>query len=176
MSDLKEITKLATLQITLEDEVASLEDQLKDKKAELRKVSEDDLPEALEAAGVTEFTLKNGRKVELAKSYHAAITEANKYAAFAWLRQRGFDGIIKHAVTFTFDRGQDNLATEVVRRVLKGYPQLKDAVEDKETVHPQTLKAFVKEQMEEGSDIPTEPFGIFVRRVAKIGVAKKKAK
>jgi len=34
--------------------------------------------------------------------------------------------------------------------------------EQKEAVHPSTLKAFVKEQIEKGSEIPSETFGIFI--------------
>jgi hypothetical protein len=39
---------------------------------------------------------------------------------------------------------------------------------DKEYVHPMTLKAFVKEQMTNGSDIPQEAFGIFPIRITKL--------
>ena len=39
-------------------------------------------------------------------------------------------------------------------------------IEDKATVHPSTLKAFVREQLAEGSDLPFETFGVFHRRVA----------
>ena len=38
----------------------------------------------------------------------------------------------------------------------------------KEAVHPQTLKAFVREQVEKGSDIPVSLFNIFSGFKAKI--------
>jgi len=38
----------------------------------------------------------------------------------------------------------------------------------KQAVHPSTLKAFVKEQLTQGKDIPSETFGIYVGSRSKI--------
>jgi hypothetical protein len=32
-----------------------------------------------------------------------------------------------------------------------------------ESVHPQTLKSFVKEQIEKGSPVPVDTFGVFIQ-------------
>ena len=36
------------------------------------------------------------------------------------------------------------------------------APEVRQSIHPSTLKAFVKEQLTTGKDIPSEPFGIYI--------------
>ena len=46
----------------------------------------------------------NGVEVKLVQKIDARITEANKEAAFAWLRNNGHDGIIKNDVTMSFSR------------------------------------------------------------------------
>lgn len=168
---LHEIAKLAERQIELENLVATKEEELKHAKDLLRQLSENDLPEALTATGLSEVTLANGRKVTVEMDYHAAIPKAKKQDAFSWLRDHGFEGIIKRSVSFAFGRGDDTLADEFLEIVARKFPDV--GYKDDETVHPQTLKAFVREQMQEGSDIPHDAFGIFVRRIAKIGIIKK---
>jgi hypothetical protein len=43
-----------------------------------------------------------------------------------------------------------------------------------EKIHPQTLKAFLKERMADGDSLPNELFGIFNFSKAKITMAKDK--
>ena len=38
----------------------------------------------------------------------------------------------------------------------------------RQSVHPSTLKAFIKEQFTSGNDVPTEPFGVYIGSKATI--------
>lgn len=174
MSDLRHIASLAEEQIQAELEVANLKEQLQIAEENLRFISEDLIPEAMDVAGVEEFTLSDGRRVTIAREYKGHISEENTPAAFGWLRKKEFDGIIKRNVSFAFGRGDDKLADTVIRRLLKAYPDLD--IKDKASVHHMTLNAFIRERLEDGDDLPLEAFGVFERRYAKIAEVKVKKK
>jgi hypothetical protein len=160
------LVEMANRKLSLEAEIAELEGEMKLKQEELRILTENDLPEAMEEEGVIEFTLEDGRKVLIATSYHAAISEANEVSAFRWLRDNGFDAIIKRNVSLEFGRGEDELAAKYVDWLNKHYPDR--TFKDKSSVHHSTLKAFVRERIEAGEDIPLDVFGVFVRNYAAI--------
>ena len=154
--ELKEISRLAQRQLSLEHTLGVAENRVKEVKEDLRKVAEVDLPEAMEAAEMEDFTLQDGSKVSIKLKYAAAISKANADAAFSWLRKNNFDGIIKRTVSMKFGKGEDDDAGEAIG-LLEGAGF---TVEDKPDVHSSTLRAFVKEQLEQGVDLPMELFGV----------------
>ena len=95
--------------------------------------------------------------LKVSTSYRATITEANKEAAFNWLRNNGLGDIIKNEISVSFGRNEDNKAANYAE-LAKGQgfqPTQKMKVE------PMTLKALVRERMEAGKDMPTEIFGVY---------------
>jgi hypothetical protein len=124
------------------------------------------IPDLFDELGMKSFTLMNGMKAEVKRDYAAAIKEEHKKDAFAWLRKNGHDSIIKHDIAVKIGKGDD----ELYKSVIEDLDILEADYDDKEKVHPQTLCAFVREQMEKGSDIPQETFGIFPIRVTKLSV------
>ena len=98
------------------------------------------------------------------QTYGAHIKAENKATAFDWLRQNGFDDIIKNTVSCNFGRGEDQEASQFIE-----YAQgLGYAAEQKTDVHPSTLKAFVKERVQNGETFPMELFGAYVGQRANI--------
>jgi hypothetical protein len=95
---------------------------------------------------------------------HASIPVERKDEAFAWLRENGLDDIIKNDVSVSFGKGEDNMAGDVVGLLQeRGFdPQTKTHI------HPSTLKAFVKERLENGKPIDLDMFGAFVANAAEI--------
>ena len=66
--------------------------------------------------------------------------------------------------TVTFSRGEDNKAQQyAVLAKGQGYEPVQ-----KIGVHPQTLKAVVRERVESGQNIPTDLFNTFVGNQTKI--------
>ena len=62
------------------------------------------------------------------------------------------------------DRGQDNQVAELVRVCEQhGFKYLQ-----KQKVEPMTLKAFAKEQVEKGKELPFDLFGIYIANKAKL--------
>lgn len=154
--EVRRIAELANKQLDLERGVAELEDQLKAKKEQLRVVQEHDLPDALAEAGVSEIRLADGSRVKAEPFVTAHITKAKAEEAHMWLVDNGFGDIIKREVTAKFGKSDDNWKIAVEALQARGIK-----IETKEAVHHSTLKAFAKEQMEQGTDLPVGLFGLY---------------
>jgi hypothetical protein len=154
---IKQISDLAKKQIELLDAIEDSEERLEELKDLLKQVSEVDLPTAMFEAGVSSFTLENGMKVSTKEDVFASIPKGKEDEAFRWLTDNGFGGIIKHVVSASFAKEEDEIAQELISkaRAMGLNP------EDKRSVHASTLKAFVKEQLSQGNNIPLETFGAF---------------
>jgi hypothetical protein len=167
---LTEITELAVNQLRLEAEIESLNTELESKTTSLRNLSEVLLPEAMMAVGMESFTLEDGSKIAVTKFYSGSIKPENAEAAFSWLRTTGNDSLIKREVKCMFGKGEDSVAEKIVNvlRAAGVIPQ------DKSSVHPMTLKSFIREQVESGNtDFPMELFGAYIGNKTKITVGKK---
>jgi hypothetical protein len=167
---LRIVADLANEQLRLQQLVCEQEAALKDLKEQLTEVSEVDLPSALEALGVASITLSDGGCVTMKESVFAGITEKNKEAAFEWLEATDNDGIINNVVGCNFGKGQDSEAQRLTELLSsQGY-----SYTNTRSVNSQTLKAFVRKQLEEGLPIPVDVFSIHVKKTALIGLPKKK--
>lgn len=157
-TDLQKVANFVRQQLALENRVAELEEELKRTKRDLDTVSGEVLPAALQEFGLTELTMSDGSKVSVQSVISASISKERQSDAHDWLRENGHGDLIKNTVSLTFGRGEDEKARDLVRELAaEGFDP-----EQKESVHPSTLKAFVKEQVERGSGIPSETFGIFI--------------
>lgn len=162
--ELSTVSALANKQLNLEKELKDLEEAVKVKKEELRLVAEQELPDAMQTAGLTEIILSSGEKITIGDYYGAHISKANQQVAYDWLVRNGHEGLIKNEVLLKFGRDEDIVVNETVD-ALKSRGL---APEIRQSIHPSTLKAFVKEQLSNGVDIPSEPFGVFVGTKATI--------
>jgi hypothetical protein len=154
---LTQIANLAKRQQEAERAVLDKENELKEAEAELKLVQEDLLPSAMAEAGMKAFTLDNGAKITIKDDVAVSVPADKKSEAYAWLRTNDFGDLIKNTVAIDFGRGEDEKAEH-----LKEHCQEQGiSYSDKESVHAQTLKAFIKEQMANGKDIPLELFGAF---------------
>ena len=134
------------------------EDAIKQKKKDIEHLSGEIIPTMLSEMGLSFLKLQDGSSVEVKTNYSATITQANKEAAFNWLRENGLSDIIKNEISVSFGRNEDNKAADYAE-LAKGQglePQQKLKVE------PMTLKVLVRERMEAGKEMPTELFNIFV--------------
>lgn len=144
---------------------AAAELEAKNAKRSADAIVREELPELLMEAGMTELTTADGTKVELRQSVNASISELNRPAAHEWLVKNGFSGLIRSEVNVSFERGQSEVAQEFAAQAVEicsGEVALVDKV------HPATLKAFVREQLEAGREVPMDLFGVFVFKEANI--------
>lgn len=175
MSDiLLQITQLAERQRALARALVLNEELLKATKEALRQVQENDLPMAMAEAGITAFTLEDGTGIVIEDVLSASIPSASTIAstrdraaaeamarrrsdAFAWLDEHGFGDLIKTEVSTQFGRGELEEAKEIADFLQSQGLQ----AEVTQGVHAGTLKAWVREQLAQGTNVPHELFGIY---------------
>ena len=141
----------------LHKRIETSETNIKDLKKEYQRISGEVIPTMMSEMGLAELKLSDGSHLKVSTSYRATITEANKEAAFNWLRDNGLGDIIKNEISVAFGRNEDNKAANYAE-LAKGQgfqPTQKMKVE------PMTLKALVRERIEAGLEMPTEIFGVF---------------
>jgi len=153
------------------NELQSLRKQIEDAEEKISKLKKDAkdyeerlIPDMMQEAGVSKLELKDGTKVEVKPFYAAKIPESRNDEAFGWLRDNGHGDMIKNVLTANIDKGQDNQVSELVRICEK----LGFAYSQKQKVEPMTLKAFVKEQIEKGKEVPFDMFGVYIANKTKI--------
>jgi hypothetical protein len=159
----KQLSQLVRTLRNVEQQIEDAENHLKALKAEKHKLSVENIPQLMDEMGVERLDV-DGAVVERKMIVSASIPVARKEEAFAWLRDNGLDDIIKNDITVSFGKGEDNVAGDVVGL-------LQDRGFDPKTkthVHPSTLKAFVKERVEDGKPIDLDLFGAFISNTAQI--------
>jgi len=154
---LTEISKLASIQQRQEADVEKLEGLLKTAKKALRKTSEDDLPGAMQAAGMEEFKTITGLTVKVKETLYASIPKARKPSAIAWLLDHAQSALIKEDVIIPFDKGDhDRMSALTASLEEGGY-----TVVINETINTGSIKAMIKEMLENGQDVPLDTFGAY---------------
>jgi len=183
-AEVASIAELARKQQRLEARVERRKKLLKLTEEKLARVAEVDLPNAMSAVGMAEFALDNGFKVTVGQEYFANIPAPDsdkpellerRAAAFRWLKDNKHGDLIKAQILIEAGRGEQ----EKAERVMRGLDKAGIAYSNTEAVHWQTLRAFVKEQLESDRQGETEPFpeqlfGVHIKRVAKVKPATKK--
>lgn len=164
---LRRVSTLADAALECEDLVKQLEERVKEEKERLRSLTQLQLPEAMRAAGLERFITTQGAAVEVKREVYASISESNRAAAHAWLREHGHGDLIKNVLSVSFGAGEDADAAGV-RSLIEASGFAHGGMEQKEGVHPSTLRVFVREQVEGGKPLPLDLFGAHLADVAKI--------
>lgn len=122
-----------------------------------RNLSEQSIPNLMQQAGISEIKLDDGTAISIKTYYAASISKANEDEAFNWLRDNGYGDLIKNNVLLQFGKAQDkdanNLVNELKSKVTM-FPKMK--------VEPMTLKAFVRNEIEQGKSVPMDLLGVFI--------------
>lgn len=161
---LSNVSALASKIIQMENKVKFLEEELKTSKKELMELTDQDLPAAMEEINMESFTLSDGSEVKVVPTYGGTIRADDRPQAHQWLRDNGYGDLVKNTISANFGMGEDNLAKDFYQSALdRGLN-----VDKKEAVHPMSLKSWVKEMTENGSEFPSDLFGAFIGKKAKI--------
>lgn len=155
---------------TEEAEVARLEDELQKAKETLRHTAEHELPGLMETAGMTKFALEEGTEIVVNEVLRGSIPKSRAEEAFTWLEEHNSGALIKREVVIEFDRDEEAWAKKFLADLAKRKKPVRSQV--KKAVHPQTLLAYLREQLGEGVSIPLELFGVFRQRIAKVELKK----
>ena len=148
----------------IEDEIQNAEESISKLKEQAKTLSQFEIPKMMEEMHITKLKLKDGESVEIKKIYGASIPPQHQEAAFTWLRENGLGDIIKNDITVTFGRGEDNKASEYATLAQgHGFEPVQ-----KIGVHPQTLKAVVRERLESGQEMPSDIIKTYAGNSTKI--------
>tara|TARA_R100001440_G_scaffold69459_1_gene91330 strand:- start:219 stop:764 length:546 start_codon:yes stop_codon:yes gene_type:complete len=160
-----DITNSCNKLLETQKKIEATEEELKKLKDVETTLSEQTIPNLMQKAGVELIKLEGGVSVEVKPFYSARIPASKSEEAFQWLRDHGHGDLIKNQVSLEFGMKQDNEAKSIIEELKsKGLP-----VKQKTTVHPSSLRGFVREQIQDlGKDVPAELFGTYVANKTKI--------
>lgn len=161
-STLSRLINAANEQELLTTLITDAEEQLKQRKEDLRRVVEDTIPTLLSESGLQGLTLRSGKTISIKKSYFASIPKKDPVkatAAFKWLFDNGYKDTVKRVIKAPIESSREETFSELEDYMAENNIQF-DLTRD---INAQTLKKIVKETMEEGKDIPMDVFGIFVK-------------
>ncbi len=157
VTEVDPISKSSQDYLKAEKEVEDLEALIKVKKEVLRKANES-LVQLFEERGVTSIKMKDGSNVEIKPFYTGTISKEKQEEAFEWLRDNGYEDLIKNQVIVKFGRAEDdkakNLFSDLANQGLDTDRNVK--------VEPSTLRGFIREMVEGGKELPMDTFGVFV--------------
>lgn len=145
-------------------ELAEIQDQLSRATEAVKSLEERQIPELMDLIGIKSFVTTSGVRIDVDEKLSASIPKDRFSEAIEWLEDNGHSGIIKSQIFALFDRGEVEVANELIR-------ELKDrgfSAGEKYDVHPQTLAKLFRDLDKSGVDFPEDVFGIYRRRVAKL--------
>jgi hypothetical protein len=160
----EQMTSLARSLLDADDNVSQLELKVKAAKEQARILREETIPMCMQEMGVNQMKLTTGETLTVKEDVYAQLSAESKPAAFAWLEENNFGGLIKTEVSVAFGKGELDNAQALIESLRKAKF---DPVLEK-NVHAQTLKAFLREQISNGTKVPLEIFGaraVFVAQV-----------
>lgn len=129
--------------------IAQAEEAIQALKEFNKDLEERQLPDLMQEIGLTEITLRSGRRIATIREYYPNVSKERQDAAYSWLRDHNMGGIIKTGLLV--DARSEKLLSD------QNIP-----FEKKETIHPGTLKALIREQCElPNSTFPKDVFGVF---------------
>ena len=147
----------------LDKDIETVERHLKKLKQERYKLQTDSIPALMDEMNTNRIDVGDV-SVTIKPFVSASIPKDRRDEAYQWLRDNGLDDIIKNDVVLSFGRGEDNQASDLMLDLEKKglHP------ESKTHIHAMTLKAFVKERVEQGKPIDLDMFGAYVAKTAEI--------
>lgn len=153
---LSTVTLKAQQLIDEQDKVARYEKDLEISKANVKRLEEQELPEAMAEAKLTEFKLTNGKMVTVKDVVAGSPPKTRLHEALAWLRGNEHDGIIKRAISVQvlLPKGHDKEGNKLVNylRRLKTLQNMGVEPKDEPTVHYQTFGAWARELFAKHND------------------------
>ena len=146
-----------------------LENQLKELNGKITDIERKDLPDLFSKAGIRSVEVEAdgnhpGFMAERTTVYTAKIPDERRMEAFQWLEGQGHGDLVKSIIQITFGM-QEHEARLAVMKLLSD-----NGIEfwNNESIHWQTLRAFVKREVQAGRIVPQDLLGVFIFDEVKI--------
>jgi len=152
--------------LDLDDQITVQEKYLKELQQRRDVISSEVIPSLLSEQGLASLKLLDGSTVEVSKKYSCTMKAdpVLKEKAHNWLRENDLGDIIKNNVAVSFGTGEDNKAEEFFSLAAQsGYEP-----EQSQKVEPSTLRALFRERVQNGLDMPSDVFNLFIKDETKI--------
>lgn len=140
--------------------IGTIEDCLKDRKKELFRVKQQQIPEMLKGFGLTAIEALDGTSIEIKKDF--SITKKDEAKIFKYLRDNKSGDLIKNQVIVTVDDEKERL------EVIETLDKTSCSYEAKETIHSGTLKKHIKGLKKKGKAFPEDAVSVFDYEYSKI--------
>ena len=167
-----DLTTIRRKAIELRDayfEKAELEERVKRLNSKISGIERKDLPDMFAQAKVSSVTVEPdgnhpGFVAARETVYVAKIPDDKRMEAFQWFEQTGHGDLVKSVIQIVFGMQEHEARLKVMKLLAD------NGVEywNNESVHHQTLKAFVKRELIAGRIIPRDLLGVFIFDEVKI--------
>lgn len=144
--------------------VAEAEEFLKSAKERLRQVEEEELPDAMAEANISEFKLEDGSKIAVRDFIIGSLPKDDeaRIKALAWVEDHDGAELIRTQVSMKFGVKEHNVALDLAEQLReRGYDVTTD-----HGIHPQSLYAWARELLRDGKDVDFELLGLTPGRKA----------
>lgn len=162
---LKQFRKSLQDAISLTEQIAQVEDDLKAMKSTLQAIRTGRLPDLMAEIQTDHFT-HAGYEAKLSDFVSGSLPkdEDKRKTALDWLEKNDGGGIITTDVSVAFAKSQHNEALDVAGHLRdEGHP-----VKVASGVNAQTLQKFARDRIRDGEKIDTEKLGLYVGKVVKL--------
>lgn len=140
--------------------IGTIEDCLKDRKKELFRVKQQQIPEMMKEFGLNAVEAVDGTFINIKKDF--SVTKKDESKIFKYLRDNKSGDLIKNQVIVMVENEDERL------EVIKSLDKTSCSYESKEGIHAGTLKKFIKELKEKGKAFPEDAVAIFDYEYSKI--------
>jgi hypothetical protein len=149
--------------LLVQSNIIEQEDRLKNMKAAERKINQVEIPQLMDSLGFESITV-DGRKVAVKDNVQISIPAALKPEAYSWMDKNGHGDLIKIALSAKFQRGEKDMADEAFNALL----DVGASPTQSEAVHPGTLKAWARVELEQGHSLPQQFFKVHVVKLTTV--------
>lgn len=172
VGDLGQLRQMIRSMLDLEEQIAQAEALLTSMREAHQRLQCEHIPDLMMTHQVTRVDLDGGHldlvdhisasipapsTIEGAKPEAQEALSTRRQAALQWLRDNGYGALIKNIITITVPKGDDALATKIMALV---HATFKLEPSRSDSVHPSTLKSWVKEHLQLGTDLPFDLLSI----------------
>ncbi len=147
---MQRITDTTNRLLAVRQRINSAEANLAGLKKEEDTLAHSVLPSLLDEAHVKDMTLDNNLRLIRKEDVYASIAKDRLVAAANWLQSHGYGAIVKSLIAVQFEKGDTKLAIETRKALSTAGISYQESF----SIHPQTLRAFVREAIEQGRPLP----------------------
>ncbi len=162
------LSHAAQEQLDAEAEVERCEEALKTAKEKLKQISWYKLPKLMDEARQEKCVAAGGIEIAVKEDVRASIPAANEAKALTYLESVNQAGMIKRQFIIEFGREEESWAKKFERDLKQRKKPVNCKI--KRSVPHQTLSAWVRKELEEGTALPLDLLGVFRQRISTVKV------